>query len=130
MLKHANAFSSFSVGNVDEARDFYAGLLGLEVENIDMDTGGEVYPLLSVRINGENSVMLYPKPDHTPATFTVLNFRVDNIDATVDALTARGVRFEQYGGDIATDEKGICRSDPVIAWFKDPAGNIRSLIQE
>ena len=130
MLKQAKAFSSFSVDDIAEARNFYAGLLGLEVDNIDMDSDGEVYPLLSVHIDDDTSVMLYPKPDHTPATFTVLNFRVDDIDATVDALTAKGIRFEQYGGDIATDAKGICRNDPVIAWFKDPAGNILSLIQE
>lgn len=130
MLKQAKAFSSFSVDNIDKARGFYVNVLGLEVDNIDMEAEGEIYPLLSVHIAGDTTVMLYPKPDHAPATFTVLNFRVENIDATVEELTAKGVHFEQYGGDIATDEKGICRNDPVIAWFKDPAGNILSLIQE
>lgn len=130
MLKESKAFSGFSVDDIDKARNFYRDVLGLEVDNIDMDADGEVYPLLSVHINGETTVMLYPKPDHVPATFTVLNFPVDDIDAAVDALAAKGVRFEQYGGDIATDAKGICRNGPLIAWFKDPAGNISSLIQE
>lgn len=130
MLKQAKAFSSFSVDNIDKAREFYAEVLALEVDNVDMDSGGAVYPLLSVHIDGDTTVMLYPKPDHTPATFTVLNFRVENIDATVDALITKGIRFEQYGGDIATDAKGICRNGPLIAWFRDPAGNILSLLQE
>lgn len=130
MVMHPKVFSSFSVDSIDEARNFYADVLGLEVDNIDMDSDGEVYPLLSVHISGETTVMVYPKPDHQPATFTVLNFSVEDIDAAVDALAAKGVRFEQYGGEIATDEKGICRNGPLIAWFKDPAGNILSLFQE
>lgn len=130
MLKQSKGFSGFSVDDIDSARTFYRDVLGLEVENIDMNADGEVYPLLSIHINGATTVMAYPKPDHAPASFTILNFPVDDIDIAVDALAAYGVRFEQYGGDIATDEKGICRNGPLIAWFRDPAGNILSLIQE
>lgn len=131
MLKHSKGFSSFSVDDIDRARNFYTGVLGLDVDNIDMDSNGEVYPLLSVHINGDTAVMVYPKPDHAPAPFTVLNFPVENIDAAVDALIEKGVTFEQYGGDIATDEKGVHRNGgPLIAWFRDPAGNILSLIEE
>jgi hypothetical protein len=88
--------------------------------------------LIELKIKDGNKVIIYPKPDHTPATFTVLNFPVDNIDEAVDMLTEKGVRFEQYEGKIKTDAKGICRSPigPDIAWFKDPAGNILSVLKE
>ena len=87
--------------------------------------------MMELDING-HKVMIYPKPNHEPATYTVLNFPVDNVDNAVDELTAKGVRFEQYTGDIKTDEKGIARDPrgPQIAWFKDPGGNVLSVLQE
>ena len=124
MLKHSEAFSSFSVIDIEAARNFYADVLGVDVSKTDEG--------LALKLPGAGSVFLYPKPNHEPATFTVLNFRVDDIDSAVDALTAAGVVFEQYGGDIKTDEKGIFRhggSGPIIAWFKDPSGNILSVVQ-
>lgn len=124
MLHKNKAFSSFSVDNLGEAREFYNKTLGLEVMDNPMG-------ILELRLEGSN-LMIYPKPDHVPATFTILNFPVDNIEKTVDQLTEKGVTFEQYIGEIATDEKGICRNDngPAIAWFKDPAGNILSVLEE
>ncbi|HEX6927866.1 MAG TPA: VOC family protein [Gammaproteobacteria bacterium] len=131
MLANSKAFSSFAVNDLDKARTFYADTLGLTVTRVEMDDVPEEYRPLSVRLGGGAEVMLYPKPDHVPATFTVLNFPVADIDLAVDELARRGVRFEQYGGDIATDAKGIHRGDgPVIAWFTDPAGNILSVIEE
>ena len=123
MLNAAHAFSSFSVNDLGAARRFYANTLGVEV-------GDEQMGLLSLRVGG-GKVLLYPKADHAPATFTVLNFPVKDIDAAVDALAKRGVRFEQYGGEIATDAKGISRNSggPQIAWFRDPAGNILSVLE-
>jgi len=85
--------------------------------------------LLGLHTAGNNVITVYPKPNHVPATFTVLNFPVDDIEATVDKLIAKGITFEQYDGDIKTDEKGISRGMPQIAWFKDPAGNILSVVQ-
>src|SRR5690606_5521674 len=119
MFKDSYAFSGFSVNDLRQARDFYQGTLGLEVEENAMG-------ILEVSIKGGSRVIIYPKPNHKPATFTVLNFPVQNIDDAVDELRRRNVRFEQYEGEIKTDEKGICRSQgngPNIAWFKDPAGN-------
>ena len=105
------------------AKQFYEGTLGLEVS--------ESHGNLELHLAGGNNVFVYPKPNHTPATFTVLNFPVENIDQTVDELAARGVRFEQYGNEIQTDEKGIFRGrGPKIAWFKDPAGNILSVVED
>ena len=123
MLNAAQAFSSFSVNDLGAARRFYANTLGVEV-------GDEPMGLLSLRVGG-GKVLLYPKADHAPATFTVLNFPVKDIDAAVDALAKRGVRFEHYGGEIATDAKGISRNSggPQIAWFRDPAGNILSVLE-
>jgi predicted enzyme related to lactoylglutathione lyase len=125
MFKDTKAFSSFSVNDLQAAKAFYSLTLGLEVAELEMG-------ILELHINGSNNIMLYPKPDHVPATFTVLNFPVDNIVITVDTLAKNGVLFEQYGGEIETDEKGICRSaeGPQIAWFKDPAGNILSVLEE
>jgi len=122
MFKPKEAFSSFSVNDLKKAKEFYIETLGLEV--IESPEG------LEMHAPGVN-VFLYPKPNHAPATFTVLNFRVENVDQTVDELTKRGVRFEKYEGDIKTDEKGIHRGGrgPKIAWFKDPAGNILSVIE-
>jgi catechol 2,3-dioxygenase-like lactoylglutathione lyase family enzyme len=125
MFKHSKVFSSFSVNDLKEAKDFYSQKLGLEV--VDNPMG-----LIELHIEGINNIMIYPKPDHQPASFTVLNFPVDNIDQAVDELTRNGVKFEQYDG-LHTDEKGISRGGgdkgPNIAWFKDPAGNILSVLE-
>jgi predicted enzyme related to lactoylglutathione lyase len=124
MFKDTKAFSSFSVNDLPKAKEFYGYILGLEVS--EMPEG------LQLKIAGGGRVFIYPKPNHAPATFTVLNFPVDEIEAAVDALAKRGVRFEKYEDDIQTDEKGIHRGKegPMIAWFKDPAGNILSVLQD
>lgn len=127
MFKKTHAFSSFSVNDIEKAREFYAETLGLDVS--DRSEGA-----LGLHIAGGGSVFLYPKADHEAASFTVLNFPVDNIDHAVDELKTRGIAFESYGGDIQTDEKGIFRGGnqgkgPNIAWFKDPAGNILSVVE-
>jgi catechol 2,3-dioxygenase-like lactoylglutathione lyase family enzyme len=122
MFENTRAFSGFAVDDVPEARKFYGETLGLRVS--------EEYGMLSLHIAGEWNVLVYPKPDHTPASFTILNFPVDDIDEAVDELTERGVRFERYDG-LEQDEKGIFRGGgPYIAWFKDPAGNILSVLQQ
>jgi catechol 2,3-dioxygenase-like lactoylglutathione lyase family enzyme len=122
MFEHTKAFSGFSVDDLPKARQFYGETLGLRVS--------EENGLLHLHIAGDRDTLVYPKPDHAPATFTILNFPVDDIDKTVDELTARGVRFERYEGS-NQDEKGIMRGlGPAIAWFKDPAGNILSVLQE
>jgi catechol 2,3-dioxygenase-like lactoylglutathione lyase family enzyme len=125
LLKDSKAFGSFSVNDVQKAKAFYGGTLGLEVS--DMEEGG-----LQLRIAGGSSVFIYPKPNHTPATFTILNFPVSGIERMVDELTKLGVRFEIYKeGDLKTDAKGIsAQGDMKIAWFKDPAGNFLSLIDD
>jgi len=124
MLKGSNAFSGFSARDIPKVKEFYAGALGLEVS--------ESNGILTLHLAGGNKVIIYPKPNHVPATFTVLNFPVDDIDLAVDELRKRGVRFEQYNlPDLKTDEKGIMRGNgPTIAWFKDPAGNILSVINQ
>lgn len=123
MLKESKAFSGFSVDDTQKAKEFYSRTLGLEVS--------ESHGLLNLRLAGGSTVLIYPKPNHVPATFTILNFPVDNIEQTVDRLTKSGVRFERYEGDLKTDEKGIFRGGgPLIAWFKDPAGNILSVLEE
>jgi len=124
MFKDAKAFSTFSVNDLRKAKDFYGRVLGLEVS--DMPEG------LALRIAGGATIFIYPKPNHTPATFTILNFPVDDIKKAVDELTELGVVFEQYEEPIKTDEKGIHRGEegPTIAWFKDPAGNILSVLEE
>lgn len=127
MLKHDQVFSSFSVNDPQKAKEFYEKILGLQVdENTEM--GG----LLTINIPGSNNVMVYPKPNHEPATFTVLNFPVDDIEAAVKELKAKGVVFESYDmPGLKTDEDNIVRSEgPLIAWFKDPAGNILSVLQQ
>src|SRR5690606_30540182 len=128
MLKNSKAFSSFSTNDAKKTGDFYRQTLGLEVEESDM----EGMPFLTIKLATGGEVIVYPKPGHEPATFTVLNFPVDDIDQAVDELTKRGVRFLQYEGDIKTDEKGIARDSggPLIAWFEDPGGNILSVLQE
>jgi catechol 2,3-dioxygenase-like lactoylglutathione lyase family enzyme len=117
------AFSSFSVDDTAAAKDFYGRTLGLEAELAEMGS-------LALTIANGGKVLIYPKDNHKPATFTVLNFPVGDVDEAVDELTARGVQFEHYEGDIETDEKGIARNGgPDIAWFKDPAGNILSVLE-
>lgn len=126
MFKYIKTFSSFSVNDLQRAKAFYGEVLGLQVTDNPMG-------LLDLHIEGSSNIMIYPKPNHVAATFTILNFKVENIDSTVDELIRKGVAFEHYGGEIKTDEKGICRGDdrgPNIAWFKDPAGNILSVIEE
>jgi len=124
MLKESKAFSGFSVNDIQNAKDFYGRTLGLQVS--------ESHGLLTLQLAGGNKVLIYPKVNHAPATFTVLNFPVENVDESVDELAKRGVRFEIYDeSDIKTDEKGIMRGNgPTIAWFKDPAGNVLSVIEE
>ena len=125
MFKDSKAFSSFAVADVEAARGFYEKTLGLEISD------GWMEGLLELSIGGA-SVMVYPKPDHVPATFTVLNFPVDDIEKAVDDLSGLGVTFEQYDqAEIKTDARGIARdpAGPAIAWFKDPSGNILSIVQ-
>lgn len=122
MLKESKAFSGFSVDDTREAKEFYGGTLGLEVS--------ESHGMLTLHLGGGATVLCYPKRNHAPATFTVLNFPVDDIEETVDWLTKAGVHFEHYDGDLKTDKKGIFRGDPLIAWFKDPAGNIVSVLEK
>jgi predicted enzyme related to lactoylglutathione lyase len=123
MLGGSKAFSGFSVGDIERTKEFYGKTLGLKVS--------ESHGLLTLHLAGGNNVLIYPRPNHVPATFTVLNFPVNDVDQAVDELTKRGVRFEIYNTpDIKTDEKGIMRGKgPTIAWFKDPAGNILSVLE-
>ena len=122
MLKDSHAFSGFSSNDIAAARVFYGETLGLAVT--------EANGMLDLRFAGGGHGIIYPKPNHEPATFTVLNFPVDDIEATVDRLTVAGVVFERYPG-MSQDERGIARDDqgPAIAWFKDPAGNILSVLE-
>ena len=125
MFKDTKAFSGFSVDNLQKAKKFYGQTLGLEVS--------ESNGLLELHIAGGRNILIYPKANHTPATFTILNFPVDNLEQAIDDLTKRGVRFEIYNeGDVKTDEKGVSLSSegPKIAWFKDPAGNVLSVLEE
>ena len=125
MFKHTRAFSGFSVNDIAKAKEFYGKTLELDVV--------EQPGMLALQIAGGAKILIYPKPDHTPATFTVLNFPVDDVDKAVDELGKRGVRFEQYNlPGIKTDARGISRggNGPTIAWFKDPAGNILSVLKE
>lgn len=122
MFTDTKAFSGFAVDDMAKAKQFYEETLGLR-------TSEEGEGLMVLHIAGDRDTLVYPKPDHTPATFTILNFPVDDIEPAVDELTARGVSFERYPGT-DTDEKGIFRGGgPLIAWFKDPAGNVLSVIQ-
>lgn len=121
MLSDSNAFSGFSASDVAAEKDFYGRTLGLQVT--------EANGLLTLHLAGGGTVLIYPKPNHEPASFTVLNFPVANIDQAVDELAKAGVQFERYAG-LNQDERGIHRGDgPPIAWFKDPAGNILSVLQ-
>ena len=124
MLADSRAFSGFSVDDMEAAKRFYGETLGLRLSDNEMG-------ITTLHLAGDRETIIYPKPDHQPATFTILNFPVDDVEATVDGLTARGVQFERYGGtEVETDEKGVFRGGgPLIAWFKDPAGNVLSVIQ-
>jgi catechol 2,3-dioxygenase-like lactoylglutathione lyase family enzyme len=127
MLTKSKAFQGFAAPDLDAAKRFYGETLGLEVTEV-MDG------LIGLNIEGGNNVMIYVKPDHEPANYTILNFPVANIDEAVDELTKRGVTFERYDG-FEQDEKGIARPEggqegPPIAWFTDPAGNILAVLQQ
>ena len=120
MLRDSNAFSGFSVDDIAAARAFYADVLGLDVS----ETNG----MLMLHLSGGRDTLIYPKPDHVPATYTILNFPVRDIESTLDELASRGVTMEHYD---FTDSRGINRQGgPLIAWFKDPAGNILAVLQE
>jgi catechol 2,3-dioxygenase-like lactoylglutathione lyase family enzyme len=124
VLTDSPAFSGFSVNDLETARRFYEETLGLRTSDAGMDG------LMQLHLGGDTTVLVYAKADHTPATYTVLNFPVPDVDKAVDDLTARGVRFEHYA-DLGTDEKGIARNGgPQIAWFTDPAGNVFSVLQQ
>ncbi|MDM7921323.1 MAG: hypothetical protein QUS14_03405 [Pyrinomonadaceae bacterium] len=124
MFKNTETFSSFSVDDIAKAKAFYGDRLGLDL--IETPQG------LALRPAGGGEVFIYPKKDHQPATFTVLNFKVKDIDQSVSDLAGIGITLESFGGDMQTDEKGIFRgkgSDPQVAWFRDPAGNYLSVIE-
>jgi catechol 2,3-dioxygenase-like lactoylglutathione lyase family enzyme len=122
MFGDTKAFSGFAVDDLEQAGRFYGDTLGLKTS--------EDHGLLTLHIAGDRPTLVYPKPDHTPAAYTILNFPVDDIDKAVDELAARGVTFERYEG-FDQDEKGVSRDiGPYIAWFKDPAGNILAVLQE
>ena len=122
MFADTKAFSGFAVPDIEQARAFYGDTLGIPTS--------EEYGLLHLHLAGDRDTLVYPKPDHTPAGYTILNFPVDDIDAAVDELAARGVTTERYDG-MPQDERGIMREGgPFIAWFRDPAGNVLSVLQE
>lgn len=122
MFSDTPAFSGFSVNDLEAARGFYGGTLGLRIQ--DSPAG------LILQIADDRPILVYPKPDHEPATYTILNFPVDDIEAAIDTLVSRGVTFKRYP-QIDQDERGIMRAGgPLIAWFADPAGNILSVLQE
>jgi len=128
MFRNSHAFSSFAVKDLEKARKFYRDTLGVEVTDVPGMSG-----LMQLHLAGGTKLMVYPKPDHAPATFTVLNFPVENVERAVDALVERGVKFEIYkDGPVKTDAKGIARGGggPSIAWFRDPSGNILSVLEE
>jgi catechol 2,3-dioxygenase-like lactoylglutathione lyase family enzyme len=122
MLANAKAYNGFAVDDLDRARDFYENTLGLRTTVVDEGN------LMTLQLPGGRDTLVYVSPRYAPAPYTILNFEVEDIDGTVDELAARGVELERYDG-IGQDEKGISRTGPDIAWFKDPAGNILSVIQ-
>ncbi len=125
MFANTKAYSGFAVDDLQQAREFYGETLGLKTSVLDEEHG-----LMSLHLAGDRDTLVYQKDDFTPATYTILNFAVDDIDKVVDELAARGVRFERYDG-FEQDERGIARGPgPYIAWFKDPAGNVLSVLQE
>jgi catechol 2,3-dioxygenase-like lactoylglutathione lyase family enzyme len=123
MFRPTKAYSGFAVPDIEKAREFYGDVLGIKT-SVD-------YGLMTLHLeDGERPTLVYPKSDHTPATYTILNFQVEDIEAAVDALSAKGVSFERYE-DAPQDERGIMRGEgPYIAWFRDPAGNMLSVLQE
>lgn len=123
MLGKAKAFPGFSVDDLGAAKEFYGSTLGIDVTEDD--------GMLTLHLGSGTNVLVYPKPDHSPATFTILNFPVDSVDRAIDDLTDRGVHFETYNRkDLKTDERGVLLGDgPRIAWFKDPAGNVLSVLE-
>jgi catechol 2,3-dioxygenase-like lactoylglutathione lyase family enzyme len=122
MLADTKAYSGLAVDDMDKAREFYAGTLGL--------TTSEEHGLMWLHLSGGRDTLVYPQPDVTPASYTILNFEVDDIDEAVDGLVARGVQFERYD-TVEQDDRGIFRQEgPYIAWFKDPTGNVLSVLQE
>lgn len=125
MLKESYTFNGFSTNDLQLTKKFYEETLGLQVVENEMG-------ILEIKAAGSNKFVIYSKENHQPATFTVLNFEVKDIEQEVDDLISKGINFEQYSEPLKTDEKGICRKDDrlAIAWFKDPSGNILSLIQE
>ena len=125
MFAKTKAFSGFAVDDLERAREFYSETLGLETSVLDEENG-----LMVLHLAGGRDTFVYRKPDFEPATYTILNFQVDDVEKAVDDLSARGVRFERYDG-FEQDEKGIARDmGPDIAWFKDPAGNILAVLRE
>ena len=125
MFANTRAYSGFAVDDFEKARDFYGETLGIKTSVMSEENG-----LMSLDLAGDRTTLVYVKPDFAPATYTILNFPVDDIDQAVDELASRGVRFERYDA-FDQDEKGIARGPgPAIAWFKDPAGNILSVLQE
>jgi predicted enzyme related to lactoylglutathione lyase len=125
MFENTKAYSGFAVDDLGKAREFYGETLGLKISVLDEENG-----LLSLDLAGDRTTLVYVKPDFAPATYTILNFSVDDVDTAVDELASRGVSFERYDA-FEQDEKGIARGPgPQIAWFKDPAGNILSVLQE
>jgi predicted enzyme related to lactoylglutathione lyase len=124
MFENTKAFSGFSVDDIGAAKKFYGETLGIRVSELGAG-------LLTLHIAGDRDIIVYPKPNHEPATFTILNFPVDDIDQAVDELSRRGIEFLRYDG-FSQDDKGIARGDegPPIAWFTDPAGNILAVLQE
>jgi catechol 2,3-dioxygenase-like lactoylglutathione lyase family enzyme len=122
MFADTKAYSGLAVDDLQKAREFYGGTLGLRTS--------EEYGLMWLHLAGGRDTLVYEQPDPTPASYTILNFEVDDIDEAVEALAARGVRFQRYDG-VEQDDKGVFREDgPYIAWFKDPAGNVLSVLQE
>ena len=124
MLETSKAFSGIAVKDIAQARHFFGEVLGLRVDEGEMG-------MLVLRPTGASPILLYPKPDHVPATYTVLNFPVEDVAATVAALTERGVAFEHYeGSEVETDDDGVFRGGgPLIAWFTDPSGNVMSVME-
>ena len=126
MFGSTKAFSGFAVDDLEKARAFYGDTLGMELSR-----ASEEYPLLTLHISGGTNVLIYEKPDHEPAGYTILNFPVADIAAAVDDLTARGVEMKRYDGGMEQDERGIARdAGPLIGWFEDPAGNMLSVLED
>ena len=126
MFKDTIAFSGFAVNDMQKAREFYHDKLGIEISENEMG-------IMTLHLMGGTQIIVYPKPDHVPATYTILNFQVKDVEKTVDELSGLGITFEHYDEPIKTDAKGILRGDsrgPDIAWFKDPAGNILSVLKQ